>query len=166
MEVNFLFKICRGNLKSLEFWMWYFICSHDQNCDPMQLGDLDPKTTFSPHGLDLDPGCMLCCMFVIRYSARDSFQQCNAHSLCAMWSSCKTTLNPDRGSGSSESGFSAHVESPIRSMLNGSLGHWLWSLVDILCVVKHIEIHTGSSWLLTLKWYLLNSAPYPRDSLS
>ena len=37
--------------------------------------------------------------------------QC-AHSLRAVWSSRETTMNPDQGSGSSESGFSALVESP------------------------------------------------------
>ena len=38
--------------------------------------------------------------------------QC-AYSLHAVWSSRNTTMNPDQGSESSESGFSARVESPI-----------------------------------------------------
>ena len=39
-------------------------------------------------------------------------EQCNARSLHAVLSSRNTTLNLDRGSGSSESRFSIRVESP------------------------------------------------------
>ena len=40
---------------------------------------------------------------MLRDSEWDPVKQCNAHSLCAVWSSRVTTLNPDRGSGSSKS---------------------------------------------------------------
>ena len=48
---------------------------------------------------------------VLQDSAWDPIQQCNARSLRAVWSSPETMLHQDR-SGSSESGFSACVESP------------------------------------------------------
>ena len=38
--------------------------------------------------------------------------QCNARNLRAVWSSREISLNPDQGSRSNESGFSARVESP------------------------------------------------------
>ena len=47
---------------------------------------------------------VLCCVTVR--------EQRNVCSLRAVWSSRATTLNPDRGSVSSESVFSARVESP------------------------------------------------------
>ena len=59
------------------------------------------------------------------YAASDSewdpVQQCNAHSLRGIWSSCETTLNPDWGSGSSEYGFSVHVESPNKPQTSWSM---------------------------------------------
>ena len=30
--------------------------------NPMRIGDLDSKTTLLPHGLNLDPSCVLCCV--------------------------------------------------------------------------------------------------------
>ena len=54
------------------------LCTFDQN--PMRIGDLDPKTTLPPHGLDTDPSCVLYCVTVLRGSARDPVQQCNEHS--------------------------------------------------------------------------------------
>ena len=30
--------------------------------NPMRIGDLGSTTTLSPHGLDLDPSCVLCCV--------------------------------------------------------------------------------------------------------
>ena len=64
---------------------------------------------------------VLCCVTV--------HEQCNARSLRAVWSSCTTTLSPDRGSVSSESVFCARVESPY--VYGYNYFNWLinWSAI-------------------------------------
>ena len=54
--------------------------------------------------------------FKLHDSAPGQCVRCNVRSLCAVWSLGETTLNPDRASRSSESGFSARVESSITCM--------------------------------------------------
>ena len=64
-----------------------------------------------------DPSCVVYCVTV----HENLVQQCNTGSLRAVWSSTReTTLNQDRESGSSESGFSARVENPM-SLLSQAL---------------------------------------------
>ena len=78
--------------------------------------DLHPKTT-------LPPPCSIwiqaahcavwqCCRTVCEIQ---SMQNCIVRWLHAVWSSRETTLNLDRGCGSSKYGFSVHVESPNMS---------------------------------------------------
>ena len=79
---------------------------------------------------------------VLRDSVWDLVQQC---SLCAVWSSRETTLNPDRGSGSSESGFSARVESHILMMLEHFLRRETTiniavTMEDLPCFLETIRI--------------------------
>ena len=57
-----------------------FGLSTQDHPDPMRIGDPDPKTTLPPHGFNLDPSCMLCCVTVLRNSVWNPVQQCNARS--------------------------------------------------------------------------------------
>ena len=81
--------------------------------DSMWIGDPDPKTNLPPQSIDPDPSCVLQLRVTVRQIQSSS---------CAM-RVCVPTLNPDRGSGSSESDFSVRVKSPYivltrRSNLN------------------------------------------------
>ena len=78
--------------------------------------DADRGSRFKDHFASTRPWSGSELHAVLRDSAWDPVKQCNARSLRAVWSSRATTLNPDRGSGSSESVFSARVESPIVSL--------------------------------------------------
>ena len=92
--------------------------SPHENVDPdlMRIRDPDPKTTLSPNGLRYGTELYA----VLRDSASSS-------AICAVCVPCRAharvTLNPHRGSGFSESGFSACVESP-----NSQSGTALWDL--------------------------------------
>ena len=96
----------------------------------------DQGSGFKDHFASTRPrseqSCMLCCMTVLWDSAWDPVQQCNVLTLPAVWSLRETTLNPDRGSESSESWFSAYVE---------SLYDWLWnhSRIIQLCVCLMVQ---------------------------
>ena len=94
---------------------WIYWGSPHGTLDPHWVRPLDPdsKTTLPPHCLDPDPSCVLC----LCDNAWDPVKQCNAHSLRTVWSSRVTTLNPYRGSGSSESVFSACVKSPTDQLV-------------------------------------------------
>ena len=59
---------------------------------------------------DLDLSCVVLCDSAREQCVIQS-NKCNTHNLRIEWSSPKTILNPDRGSGSCESFFSAHVKS-------------------------------------------------------
>ena len=82
---------------------------------------------------------------VLRDSAWDPVQLCNV-----MWSSRKTTLNPDQGSGSSESGFSARVESPYVVEKTTWIIHsykWLWQAGDECgSMYTHANFITYCTW--------------------
>ena len=60
------------------------------------------QTTLLPHGLDLDPSCVLCCVTEHR----------DRSSPAVVWSSRETTLKPNRGSGSSEMRFQCPCGEP------------------------------------------------------
>ena len=82
--------------------------------------DIEDYFAWVPPRYDKGPSCVLCCVTV---RENDPVQQCNARSLRAVWSSRETTLNPDRGSGSSVPGFSARVESPNKTNILLQLLH-------------------------------------------
>ena len=112
--------------------------------DPVFIGDPDPKTTLPPHGLNLDPSCVLCCMTVPRDFSWDSVQQCNARSLRALWNSHDTTLNLIQGSRSSESSFSGRLESPIVKALSIPLDPVYHTGFDVIFKA----LYTGCSYYL------------------
>ena len=74
------------------------------------IGDPEFKDHFASTRPQWDPSWALCCMTV--REIQSSSAMCVVCVPCGLWSSRATTLNPDRDSESSESVFSARVESP------------------------------------------------------
>ena len=101
------------------------------NPDPMWIRDPFPKTTLPPHGLDLDPSCVLYCVTVLQDIVWDPVHQCNMR-MCTIWSLCETTLNLYRWFGSSESSFSACVESPIVNNSNEFVSLFHFQQVSVI----------------------------------
>ena len=107
----------------LSFWEQRFHATIDFEAESMILGlstqdlgsgfDADRGSGSKDHFTSTPPRFESELHAMLRRSACDPVHKCNARSLRCVWSSRETTLNPDWGSGSSESGFSACVESPI-----------------------------------------------------
>ena len=119
--------------------------------------DADRGFRFKDHFASTQPRsgsdqCVLCCVTVR--------EQCNARSLRAMWSSHATTLNPYRGSVSSESVFSARVESPNMFQSLSSKVHWFSKMytknTDYIPVVGIIfmshQLHFFYCFMLTFRY--------------
>ena len=125
---------------------------------PMRIGDPDSKTALPPHDLDSDPSYVLCCVTV-----REIHSSSAMRVVCVPCGALReTTLNPDPGSGSSESVFSARLESPVlichyvaqfyqRSLLIIVL--LVTSKVCLKCMIPHYKIHPtmiGIGYLLVI----------------
>ena len=74
----------------------------------MRIGDPDSKAILPPHGLDLDPNCVLQCSGTVREFQSGSAMCSSVRSLHALRSSREITLNLHRGSKSNDS----NAESP------------------------------------------------------
>ena len=78
------------------------------------------------------------CMISVTCPCKCGF---TTHSLRAVRSSHETTLNPDRGSRSSESGFSARVESLV------NIKYFLPFILDLIVFLKN-------KFMLSSQWFL------------
>ena len=116
--------------------------------------DADRGSGFKYHSASTRPQSGSELRAVLRNSAWDAVKQCNAGSLGAVWSLCATTLNPDRESGSSESVFSARVESPKLKIT---------TIGKVKLVGTPFRAFTGVHLLLTSNWarllYLIWDTP-------